>query len=352
MTLTEVAFYTRKTIKWGGIVFAILLVLVILWQPLLMLKNAIMPSPRPTAEFGTLPNIDLEEFPKSKGQFVLQTTTGELPKEIRKIAKVYLIPGYKSSFFDLEKAKQVAQQFGFNPEASKITDVVYRFTHPQMPAVLDINIVNRAFAISYSLDKTPELLQKRPQSEKDAIQTATSFLSRGGFMTDELKKGESETQLLKIQNGKLTPAIALSETTFIKVNLQRANLDGLPVINPNPDKSSVWFLVAGQNEGKIIAGEYHHFPVDETKSSAYPIKTVEEAWNELQSGQGYVIRASGEPIVRRVYLAYLDTGKPQEFLQPVFVFDGGNKGSNLRVIVPAITHNYYSQQTGKSRTKN
>lgn len=351
MNLTEVAYYTRRIIKWFAIALGILFFLLIVWKPLIKIKNFIIPPlpAKPTVQFGILPALPLNKFPKSKEiQFILQTPTGELPKDLPKIGKVYLMPVLKPSLFDLDRAKRIAKILGFSPNPQEITDVVYRFKHPDSPAVLDINIVNQTFAISYDLAEDQKLLSLRPRSEKEAVEAVKTFLSTTGFYPDDLQEGQVTTQLLKVEGGEIREAIALSEANFVKVNFFRKDYDGLPVISANPLQSTVWFVVAGRTQNNIIAGEYHYFPIDETQSSTYPLKSVKQAWNELIEGKGYILNGADQTqaIIRRIQLVYLDLGQPQQFLQPVYVFEDAEGGKTIRAIVPAVSEKYYgaSQQ--------
>ena len=95
----------------------------------------------------------------------------------------------------------------------------------------------------------------------------------------------------------------------------------------------------------IIAGEYHYFPVDETKLATYPIKTGDEAWQEFISGSYYPASFGttndGDSIkIRKIYLAYYDPGVYMEFFQPVYVFEGDQ---NLVGYVPAVTLEHYAE---------
>jgi hypothetical protein len=58
----------------------------------------------------------------------------------------------------------------------------------------------------------------------------------------------------------------------------------------------------------------------------YPLKTGDTAYDELKAGKGIVIakpRQSTNVTIHKMYLAYLDLDVYQEYLQPVYVFEGG-----------------------------
>jgi hypothetical protein len=70
--------------------------------------------------------------------------------------------------------------------------------------------------------------------------------------------------------------------------------------------------------------EYTLWPVSQENSATYPLKSGEEAFEELKNGGGAIILGGNqvEAAIRKVYLAYLDTKEYQDFLQPIFVFEG------------------------------
>ena len=126
----------------------------------------------------------------------------------------------------------------------------------------------------------------------------------------------------------MVPAISLSEADFVRVDLFRKNLDDLKVLPPNPNQSSVSWIFSGAREtGKrIVEVDYAHQPVSEENYATYPFKSSATAWQELANGQGFVASLGENPqdkvTIRKVYLAYFDSDEIQDFLQPIFVFEG------------------------------
>jgi hypothetical protein len=59
--------------------------------------------------------------------------------------------------------------------------------------------------------------------------------------------------------------------------------------------------------------------------ATYTLKPSSQAWEELTSGKGYILKypAIGTTVtVRSIRLAYYDSFEPQTYLQPIFVFEG------------------------------
>src|SRR5262249_36531699 len=117
-----------------------------------------------------------------------------------------------------------------------------------------------------------------------------------------------------------------------------------PSLTADPNQSNVWFIDSGSQEQgkKIIAGEYHYLPVDSEKSATYPIKTAQQALDELNGGGGYIAAVGNNPdgniTVRKIYLAYFDPATIGNFYQPIVVFEGDN---GFFAYVPAVASSYY-----------
>lgn len=347
-TLTTTAFYTRFSIKWGTLLLIFLISGRIFWAIGSAVYTRIFPPPPPppTVLFGKLPALPFPENPGlPKFTFTMQTKTGELPTDIPTTTLVYLMPEKKSAFLGLDEATAIARNLGFTAAPTPISDTIYRYNREYGGGIFDINIVNKTFSISYNLEKTPELLTQKPKSNDDANNAVRSLLNQS-LMPEDLVKGEKTYQYFKAVPPDLNETISLSEANFVRVNLFREKYNELPVMTPDRRKSNVWFLISGDvsRDRQIIAGEFHYFPVDKNSTSTYPIKSPQQAWDELNAGKGYVAQTPANNIttivIRRIYLAYYDSGRPQGFLQPIYVFEGDN---GFVSYIPAISPELYNE---------
>lgn len=346
MTLTHAAFYSRKGIKYGFLFLLIVIFGRVAWTSGTAIYRKIFPPPPlpPQVAFGKLPTLPFPERPGLPTySFTLQTTTGSLPVTDPTIP-VYQMLQKTVTFLGLDEATSIAKNLGFNKTPYALTETIYRFEKEGSVAVLDVNTVNKTFSVSYNLESTPELLTLRPDSNQQALDAVHYFLDSADMYTKDIETGEKSYQYFKAQPPDLVETISLSEANFIRVNFFRNKVNGLPIMTPSRTKSNVWFLVSGDTgrDKQIIAGEYHYFPIDTSKSSTYPIKTPQSAYDELSAGRAFISQVplgdQTQVVIRRVYLGYYDSGLPQGFLQPVFVFEGDN---NFSAYVPAITDQYY-----------
>ncbi|MBI2007230.1 MAG: hypothetical protein HYS83_00790 [Candidatus Blackburnbacteria bacterium] len=345
MTLTETAYYTRAAIKYS-IFFALFLIVArLFWEVGLGAYRKFYPEPPPppTVSFGKLPKLPFLDKKDSSGfTFSLQTPTGEFPK-FPTTLNVYFMPQREVSFLDLDEAAKLARLLGFSGKMVNLLETIYRFEKDGEPANIDMNIVNKTFSLNYNLAATPELLSFRPRSTDDALRTVISLLSQGNLFPDDLEKGEKSFGFLKPQAREFVEVPSLSEANFVRVNFFRANYDNLPVLTPDKNIANTWFLVGADRSGgsKLIGGEYHYFAADKGNSSTYPVKTADTAWEELKNGRGFIIsqpESTKEITIRRVYLAYYDSGEPQGFLQPIVVFEGDR---DFVAYLPAVTDEFY-----------
>ena len=141
-----------------------------------------------------------------------------------------------------------------------------------------------------------------------------------------------------ISGGKLIPATSLANTQIIQVSFIQADIDNLPVYYDNPNSSSMNFLISTE---KVVNGNFLHQTLS-TQFATYPIKTANQAYEELQKGGGYIAFYGGSPnvAIRNIFLAYYMSGSLQNFLMPVFVFQGDN---GFYAYVPAVTDVWISK---------
>jgi len=333
-TLTETAVTARKVIKYFiiGIISISILVPAFnafrdYWE-----KTHPAPPPGPTVAFGQIPAIT---FPQSQTQnqyqFQLQTIEGVLPKMPAQ-AKVYFVFTVGPKFFDEEKTREKARLLGFPDEITRDPYYRYTFKNPQTNATLKLDMLNENFEVRYPFEADPFFIGQNSPAPQQALGTIQGFLASGNSWPNDIDQEKTKNLFFKYDQEKreLAAVPSLSEAEVIKVNLFRADLDGLSLLPPNPQDSNISFLVA-QKEGKpiIIAGKYIHFPIQQEQVATYPLKNSTLAWEELRAGKAFIgnlgNNSSDRPIIiRRIYLAYFDPSLPQNFLQPIFVFEGDN----------------------------
>lgn len=333
LNLTQTAYWTRRLLKFGAIFIVAIIFLRIIFNIVSSVWQKVNPPApaAPTVLFGKLPKLKFPENSYNGKTFTyrLETIQGTLPA-VKTIAKVYFFPNERPSLLGLEKATQQAGKLGFKSEPQQISEKIYRWDNGQTPTTtLEININNNSFHQLYDYTNDQEAIDSKdlPTNQQTA-QEAKSFLSSNGFLEPDLATGSADFVYLKYSPPDLNTVSSLSEANFIRVNLFRADLDELRILPPNPKKSLVSFLFSGIKTlgRRIIEVNYNYYLIDRETYSTYPLKSVQSAWQEFQQNQGFISNLgeneNGNIIIRKVSLAYYDADEPQNFLQPIYVFEG------------------------------
>lgn len=346
-TLTEASIASRK-----GVRYTIYFIIFFIFARFLFLsgvsiyKKIFPPAPTPaTVSFGKLPKLPFPQSVPKPLNFSLETATGEIP-QFPNLTNVYFMPKVSSNLLSLDFAKEKAKRLGFDGEPQQTTESLYRFAHKNSPATLETNIITGTFSLSYDLNIDPTPLSLHPTPPEVASASIKTFLSGASLFPADLT-GPIESQYLKTQGGGFIPALSQSDANLVRIDMFRKPIDEMPAVTAKAGEANVWFMVSGIRErGKdVIAGEYHYFPIDETQVATYPIKTGDQAWQELASGN-YYPASFGTTLdndnikIRKISLAYYDAGVYTEFYQPVYVFEGDK---NFIGYVPAVVADYYGE---------
>lgn len=349
-SLTQIAVVSRKTIRFG--VYAIILIIIarIVFNFGVSLYKKIFPTPppEPTVTFGKLPKLPFPEKEKPENlTYVLETPDGKLP-DLPDQELVYFMPPVSSSINVVENAKFKAQSLGFDPNGKPIVENiknVYIFQKTNRPSTLTMNIITGIFSISYNLNADSSAISGSPPTPEQAISSVKGYFGSVGI-TPDFTNGRSTHELLKLEGGNFVKVDSLSEAKVVKVNLFRENLGlgkNILSVTPNMPEANIWAIVSGIRS--IIVAEYHYFYLDKQKSGTYPLKSSEEAWEELKKGEAYFANpgtdSNGQITIRRVYLGYYDPGQISEFYQPVVVFEGDE---GFYAFVPAVKSDLYGAE--------
>jgi hypothetical protein len=342
MNLTQMAYYGRRTLKFGAIAIVVLMVgrtfltaAVGYWK-----ATHPEPPPAPTARFGPLPPLHFltrtaEQKPTS---YQLETATGRLPL-FGDRAKVFLMERSAPSLLADQQVKQIASQFGFIFPPTILNDRTYRWTKTQpINATLEMDIQNKNFAMTTNFLSQPELFNgSNLPTNTQATELVKTYISSGLALPDDIATSSGETQFLKVNGSGLSPAVSFSDANFIQIDIFRVPIDGKGVFTPDGVTGVIHGIVSGGLTGKnaVVDLTYKYHPVNYFEFDFYPLRSVQSAWQILQAGEGYVANKGtfSTAVIREVLLGYYDDFAEQSYMQPIFIFrgDGGFIG-----YVPAI----------------
>lgn len=343
MSLTQTAYTSRKIIKFGGIG---LISISLLWSLSKIIYKAYLaahpPYYPPTIAYGILPKITFLEQKTEPKTFTFELPNDEIPT-FSDQARVYIIYRPNTTFLALDEDKKTAASFGFEGKPIEIKPGIYEFRDNVLNKILTVNVLDGDFKMRYPYLTDQLLLVSEDLPTKDkAIEIASSFLSQGNKLTEDLKNGQKKVTYWKIQNGAITATESQSQANSVRVDLFRLDLNSLKLLSSNYDKTSVSILISGSRTDarKIIEFNFKDISIDRESFSTYPIKTAQEAINSLNSGNYWttVDVQNKEVVIRRMYLAYFEPNALTNYLQPIFVFEGDN---GFVAYVPAIKSEYF-----------
>lgn len=354
-TLTETAYKVRQGLKIGGLLFVAISVLWFTGGAAWRYYQQIFPpaAAPPTMDFGALPPI---QFPKETGRpkLELELPTGAIPAFPDRLF-VYYAPTRRSNFTDPQRAIDTASALGFifKPEQPSEVRYVWR-KQDSMSSVMEMDIVSGHFKLTRDWQNNPALLAvSNFISDKQVAVDVANFLNKAQIMPNDLGKTYKVTYL-KSEGSRLVQALSLSDAQLVQIDMFRNDLQFFkpedeeksnrqPIAQysfytPDPDVGLIRAVVSSSNnqEEKIINMDFNYTKVEYDTKGEYPIKTGEQAWQELLAGKGFVTDKSpkkGTVKIRRIQLGYFDTNISHKYIMPVYVFLGDQ---NFAAFVSAV----------------
>jgi hypothetical protein len=379
MTLHDTTEFSKKFGVGTGIGIGVIIALVIVFQAGVFIKNILLPPKIAPANelLGALPAI---QFPQStvNGNFSysINTVDGNLPSDFPDRLIVYPMIVPQPNLLNLQTVQNNVQQLGFVDQTGNALPQIprggsfYEWDEPsgtgiQRKIVYDTVTFNFSMTSNY-LASLDVLNGSNISDQNGAYTTTQGFLSGINSFPSDIDPNlttapdpandyTTAPQLYSIDSstGKLVKTTNLQDTRVIRVDLYQhdieysltAGMDGeltrfqnfdekLPIMYPNPPYSTMDFYVAsGANQAQVMQATYTHQAVDLSSNSTpdklatYPIKTAQEAFDDLKSGKGYIAAYTGtdnQILINKVYLAYFVGDKTQPYLMPVVVFEGQN----------------------------
>jgi hypothetical protein len=351
LTLTDATRFGRAFVKYGGIFIVVLIVGKIFLRSAIAFWKAINPPPPPppTVGFGRLPAIP---FPYQAGEdqpqsYRLETASGTTPS-FGDRAKVFLMLRSTPNLLADQRARKVAATYNFIFEPEVIGANIYRWQKSQpLETKFEMNIFNSDFKMSSNYLSKPELLSNSDLPDDfEAIRIVKDFLKNSDLLPQDIATAAGEIVYLKSLGGEVLPAVSYSDADFLQVDLNRKPIDDLyRMYGPEGYKGSVHAIISGAFKGSdsIVEIEFTYQQADYQQLETYPVRSSQEALRALQDGKGYIssFEDQEEVVIRQVSLGYYQADEEQDYLQPVYVFEGDN---SFLGYVPAVSVEYIQTQ--------
>lgn len=343
MSLTRTAFVSRQIIKFGGI---FVIGFSLLWSlsaaGIKAYRAKYPPYQPPTIRYGIIPKVKFPDKNFEKKQFTFEFANDKVPK-FGDQAKVFVVYKPNSSFLALDYYSKIASNLGFTSKPIEVQTGVFEFRNDNLNQKLTINVLDGSFLMKYPYENDQLLFYPENMPGKEAaILIADSYLDRANKLSQDLEKGQKIVSYWKIDGGRLVEALAQSDASFARVDYYREKLDeNTTIVTSESGVAPISILVSGsQVEGrKVVEVKFQYANIERSSWSTYPIKTSQEAVEELKQGNYWPAAdtETGQVVIRRLSLAYYEPFGLTNYMQPVFVFEGDG---GFVAYVPAVTESY------------
>lgn len=348
-TLTETAYYSRKTIKFGIIALVVLFVLKIIFSYTVSAWKKFFPPPPPppTVAFGKLPPIKFPS-PANNGAltYTLETIEGQ-PPATSSTGMVFFITKAEPNLLSLNRAKQVAGKLGFSGEPQAENQTLYRWQDTNNPyRILRYDIVTHNFKITYDFAQDLGLFNsKNLPSENQAMSEAVNFLQNIGLYSPELQNSQPYTSFWRLSGNTLVTTTSLAGADAVRVDFNKQNVWGLKLMPSKPPYQSVYLIFSGSQDAAkhTLEASFTNWDIQSDQVATYPLKSSALAWQELKNNSGYIAHIADNTqkvVIRKIYLAYYYPDDYESYLQPIFVFEGD---PNFIGYIPAIDPKWTGQ---------
>lgn len=331
-SLTKVA----QTVKKIGIMLLFFLVvivfLVIIFRAVKGVIQTYQPAPTPlvTTTFGKVPAITFppQTFPKDI-KFTIETISGRLP-EASPTAKIYFLPKKRQGLLSNIAAKNMAEGLSINTDPTTV-DKKLVFSKENKKLTIDPVTNNFDYQYDYLHDGSVFLGEKK-LAQNEIVATANSFLTKLSALSKDYQVNNATVTFLTFNGTEFIP-MGKEENqlnaTCARVNFFRNPIEGIPVVTPKYNQGNIYLIVSKTQEvdKQVIKAEKYDHQISYENLGIYPLKTIETAWQEFISGNGYIAQAgestfTKKAVIRDAFLAYYESNEEQTYLLPVFVFVG------------------------------
>jgi len=346
-TLTDVSSASRKVIKWGLVSIVVLSLIPVFTGIIRKSINIINPEPppAPTVKYGKLPKLVFPEDAGDWPEFTLETIEGSLPV-LPTMNKVFPVEVNKSRLLSLQRLTPKAASAGFSDPPLEIDDQRYKFIHPKYPIEMLTNLVYGTINYKYEWSGVEDIIQtKNAPVGTSAVDSAKGFWSQLVSLPADIVKGTSQVKYLAALGNTFAPVESPFDANFTRADLFRADLDSLRVVTPGGTTSPIYVIMSSINREmkKVVLADYQYSKIFEEYFATYPLRGVDQAWKDLQERRGHIaIRTVPRVVIRKVTLGYYESAIPQQFMQPVYLFEGDG---GFMAYVPAIDPSYLQEET-------
>ncbi len=340
ISLAQITRETRTISKFGAIALAAILFLFFSFKVVVFIIGRLNPPQvaPPDMKYGELVSTLPIQTQKPSYSYQANTLTGSLPNFPSRL-RVYKTLKPEPDLLTLQKTRDTVDNLGYDLNTEILVQPSeYRWTNAA-GGTITYNTLHKNFSLTSGIPLDDP--NYRLGDKKAIVLKIMSFVQSLGASTTGIDQSDESVQVEYYRSDgiNLIPEEA-SRAYLAQVNLyqnkvkvdpftyrgtQNVLVETLPIYYEDQEKSNQTFLVkAASKNTEIITGVYMHFPVDTTDYGIYPIKSSEEAFEDLKNGNAYILSNSeqGTISITDVQLGYFIPKSYTEYVMPIFVFSG------------------------------
>ncbi|HVT01019.1 MAG TPA: hypothetical protein VHE53_02155, partial [Patescibacteria group bacterium] len=273
-----------------------------------------------------LPPADFPKNTTGNPSYTINTLTGELPTDFKDRVKVYKVVRETPSLVALDSVREKLKSLGYDQNETKVNDSVYQWNNSNGDTIQYDIFTNNFKIYSNFLNETPpNSIRGVTASKAGAYQTAQTFLDALSEDTSDIDPDKATITFLKIDNGQLVQADSQNDAQFARLDLFQKDVDGKQIYYSDLTNSPMYFIY--RNEGdipRIVDASFSHFVPNTNDSSTYPLKTPNQAFEDLKKGNALIFNPTG---AKHVDITDVDQGyflgtNNQQYLLPIIIFKG------------------------------
>lgn len=193
---------------------------------------------------------------------------------------------------------------------------------------------------------------------QDLTGSILEFLAQREIFPKILENAQVKAAFFRAAGPKYKEVKTPLEADLIQISIF-PNLSNLPLLGNSPEETLLFLSL--EKTGVIRKTQIKLKEIDLSHSSAYPLKNINEALNEVSQGEGKIVslpfgryqQVSPLPPqsinLSSIYLAYY-LSEESRYLQPIFVFSGtaqleGGQAAPVTLYLPAIASEWLIQLT-------
>lgn len=327
ITLANSAREARLLLKYGSVIIGVAIILILIFRFGAFLKNIYFPTPPepPQMGFGVLPQLPLQATEGFSPSFRINTQTGFLPVFPDRIP-VYTLIQPDTNILTVQRIRSQLSNAGFSLKERKLSDTVYEWYSTANPdTYITYDIITKNFDISSNYANNSFVLTaSNLPTGAQAVQKVFDFLRLIGKDVEDLEFNRSIVSYYRIVEGDFVKSdVETAQVT--KVALFLKAIENVPIeYNYNTDSDMVFFVASADKGSEIIHATYKETDINYENSSTYPLKTAEQAFQDLQQGNARILDLQTPDFVDifKVYPAYYVGEENKDFLLPIIVFEG------------------------------